>query len=343
MTLPADIVVPTVGRRSLAALLAGVAAGRGPVPGRIVIVDDRATPVPPLDLSTLGPLRRRAEVVVSGGRGPAAARNAGLGRCRARWVAFLDDDVVPQGDWRADLDADLSRCGPGVAACQGRLAVPLPSARRPTDLERGVAGLEGAPFLTADMAYRREVLEELGGFDERFPRAYREDTDLALRTLRAGWTIAWGDRLVHHPVRPAGFLASLRAQRGNADDMLMIRLHGPRCGWGERRQGRRGRHVVQTAVLLAATALAPARPRVAAVLAVAWTAGWARFTWGRVAPGPRTPREVLTMALTSALIPPVATWHAARGGVRARRLVRTAFRTRGPGYLPPSHRAEVTP
>ena len=42
-----------------------------------------------------------------------------------------------------------------------------------------------ASWITADMTYRRSALAEVGGFDERFPRAFREDADLALR-LQAG-------------------------------------------------------------------------------------------------------------------------------------------------------------
>jgi GT2 family glycosyltransferase len=73
-----------------------------------------------------------------------------------------------------------------VAATQGRVQVPLPTARRPTDWERSTAGLVTAPWITADMTYRRSALSAVGGFDERFPRAFREDSDLALRVQAAG-------------------------------------------------------------------------------------------------------------------------------------------------------------
>ena len=79
-----------------------------------------------------------------------------------------------------------------MAGSQGRLRVPLPAARPPTDWERNVAALEGARWATADLAYRRAVLAEVGGFDERFRRAYREDADLALRVVRAGYRIEQG-------------------------------------------------------------------------------------------------------------------------------------------------------
>ncbi|MGW0337359.1 hypothetical protein ACWD0J_37025, partial [Streptomyces sp. NPDC003011] len=37
--------------------------------------------------------------------------------------------------------------------------------------------------------------------------------------------------------------------------------------------------------------------------------GTAEFARARITPGPRTRDEVTTMLLTSALIPPAATWH----------------------------------
>ncbi|MCF2434969.1 hypothetical protein LV779_11160 [Streptomyces thinghirensis] len=110
---------------------------------------------------------------------------------------------------------------------QGVIAVPLPGERRPTDWERGTAGLARAQWITADMAYRTDVLKQVDGFDERFTRAFREDADLALRVLDAGWRIRRGRRTTRHPVRDASRWASLKQQRGNADDALMLRLHGP--------------------------------------------------------------------------------------------------------------------
>src|SRR5690606_34077474 len=202
-----------------------------------------------------------------------------------------------------DLPAD-------VGGSQGRIVVPLPPGRRPTDGERHTAGLEGAAWATADMAYRRSVLEEVGGFDERFPRAYREDADLALRVTRAGHRLVRGARVTVHPVRDDGFWASVRHQRGNADDALMRRLHGP--GWRAAIGGAPGRlrlHAVTTAAGLAAALLATGRRRRARAAALAagavWAALTAQFAWRRIAPGPRTPDEVLRMAVTSVLIPPV--------------------------------------
>jgi HAD superfamily hydrolase (TIGR01662 family) len=313
------VVVPTIGRPSLEVLLDALAAAPGPRPAEVVLVDDRpaGAPLRP-DRPGLPPVR----VVRTGGGGPARARNLGWRTARTEWIAFLDDDVVPDPDWYDRLATDLAALPADAAGSQGRVRVPLPAGRRPTDWERGTAGLATSSWITADLAYRRAALAAVGGFDERFPRAFREDSDLALRVMDTGARLTRGERRITHPVRPVDRWVSVRVQAGNADDVLMRRLHGPT--WRERADaavGRRPRHLAVTAAALAAVGLAVARrPRAAALAALGWAAGTAEFGWARIAPGPRTRDEVATMAATSVLIPPLATWHVLRGLVTHRQV-----------------------
>ncbi|HEX4812664.1 MAG TPA: glycosyltransferase [Nonomuraea sp.] len=317
------VVIPTIGRPTLRDTLAAVGPG---VP--VIVVDDRGAGAP---VSAAAGVR----VVRSGGLGPAAARNAGWRAAGTPWVAFLDDDVIPRPGWAEAVWKDLVDLPEDVAGSQGRIVVPLPGDRRPTDGERHTAGLADASWVTADMAYRRSALEAVGGFDERFPRAYREDADLALRMLRAGYRLVRGERVTEHPVRQDGFWASVRFQRGNADDALMRRLHGP--GWRAAAGGTRGRlrvHAVTTAAGVAAAALGAGATlrrfegraalrrswgRAALAAAGLWAGLTAEFAWRRIAPGPRTPGEVWRMVVTSVLIPPVAVAHRLRGEWRVRR------------------------
>jgi glycosyltransferase involved in cell wall biosynthesis len=319
------VVIPTLVRDTLADCLAALAAATGPRPEQIVLVDDR--PEAQADpgalehpLSVLGDLRERTVVLRGGGHGPAAARNTGIRAVTTPWTAFLDDDVQVGPHWCEQLAQDLAEAAPGTAGVQGVITVPLPDGRRPTDWERGTAGLARARWITADMAYRTDVLREVGGFDERFPRAFREDADLALRVLDTGRSIRRGRRTTRHPVRPASRWVSVRQQRGNADDALMRRLHGP--DWWHKAVAPRGRirrHAALTAAGAAACVLAAAgRPRTAAAAALGWAAGTAEFAWARIAPGPRTRYEITTMLVTSVLIPPAATWHRLRGQWRHR-------------------------
>ncbi|HVL99653.1 MAG TPA: HAD-IIIA family hydrolase [Egibacteraceae bacterium] len=341
------VVVPTLARPSLAALLDALAAARGPLPEQVVLVHDRPGPEAALPVRLPARLTDRVVVLSGPGRGPAAARNTGWRAADAEWIAFLDDDVVPASDWLARLADDLDGLPAVVAGSQGRVHVPLPGHRRPTDWERNVAGLERARWATADLAYRRVALAAAGGFDERFPRAYREDADLGLRLVRAGWRIVRGGRTVAHPPRPAGPWVSVRLQAGNADDPLMRALHG--AGWRQAAgvpRGRRGRHLAITAAGAAAAAGLAQRPgprtrrggrggrsSAADVLAVAGAAGWlagtAELAWARIAPGPRTPGEVATMLATSVVLPAAASVHWLRGVVAARGVAPAAVRFAG--------------
>ena len=330
----ADLVVPTVGRPSLEVLLEALAASIGQMPGRVLLVDDRRKPDTPL-LPDRPPLRlaSRVEVLRGPAAGPAAARNVGWRVSGADWVVFLDDDVIPAPDWSARLCEDLADLGSGVAGSQGGLRVPLPEDRRPTDWERNVKGLETARWITADIAYRRTVLEEVGGFDERFPRAYREDADLGLRVTGAGYRIVRGRRCVTHPVRPADRLVSVRLQAGNADDALMRALHGPR--WRKRAgvpRGRRPLHVATTVAGIAGLAgILSGRRKPGALGAAGWLAGTAELAWARITPGPRTCDEVATMLLTSAFLPAAATGHWLAGLLRRPGLLADASRAPRPG------------
>jgi len=317
-----DVVIPTIGRPSLARLLEALAAQPEPLPGRIWLVDDRPAAMT-VDLCRHNPHKSTViELLRTCGRGPAAARNAGWRASEADWIAFLDDDVVPTEGWTEALAADLAAASPRTAGVQGRIVVPLPPERRPTDWERNVAGLEQAQWATADMAYRREALQQVGGFDERFRRNYREDADLGLRITNAGWKIVRGNRTIVHPVGPATPWISLKAQAGNADDVLMQAIHGD--DWRQRAgapKGRLPRHAaIATTALLCLAASAVGARRTAKAAGAIWAAGTIELAGARIAPGPRTSREIAAMLATSAAMPFVAIGQRLRGRARVQAL-----------------------
>ena len=327
-----SIVIPTLGRPSLTELLTAL----GPLPAsmELIVVDDRPDRDTPLEL----PGWPAARVIPGRAAGPAAARNVGWRAATHEWIAFLDDDVLPDPGWAARLAEDLReaddlraddrradnfRAGSRtIGGVQGNLSVPLPADRRPTDWERVTAGLADGEWITADMAYRRTALARAGGFDERLPRAFREDAELAHRVREAGFELRRGRRRVTHPVREEHRWVSVRTQRGNADDALLRRLYGAhwRTVLGVP-PGRRRRHAAVTAAGAVALAAGVVRlvtgNRTSGAVALAgaalWAAGTAEFAAARIAPGPRDRREVTTMLLTSAAIPPVAVVHWLRG------------------------------
>ena len=321
--------IPTLGRPSLATLLDALAGADGPRPDCILVVDDRRDRRHPLD----GVSHPGVTVLEGRASGPAAARNVGWRAGEAPWVVFVDDDVVPTPDWLTDLDIDLSTAPLDVVAVQGRVTVPLAHDRRPTDWERNVTGLASARWITADMAVRRSALEKVGGFDERFPRAFREDADLALRLQDEGGKLTIGRRRVAHPVRPAPWWISLRLQAGNRDDVLMAALHGRDWRGTGAPKGRRRRHLATTAAgVVGLGGLALRKPLVARAALAGWAVGTAELALARIVPGPRTPAEVAAMVATSLALPPVASWHWLAGVATRRRTLRAS----GPTPVPSS-------
>ena len=247
-----------------------------------------------------GPVLRY--LVPGGEHGPAAARNRGWRQARAPVVAFTDDDTVPASDW---LVRGLQAMLPGVSAVSGRIIMPLPP--RPNDYERDASGLAAAEFATANCFVRREALEKVNGFDPRFSIAWREDSDLQFSLMEAGLTIVRApDARVLHPIRPAGFAASLRMQRKIVFDSLLFRKH-PKFYRERIRPGLPWFYLLTT--LAGSIALGCA-------LAGAWTTAgasfglWALLTawfFARRARGTsRRPRDLADLLVTSVLIPPLS-------------------------------------
>ncbi len=154
-------------------------------------------------------------------RGPAAARNRGWRLALSSLIAFTDDDCIPDPNW---LMAALTGFQQGASVLTGQLTMPLPE--NPTAHDRTAALLETAEFITANLFCRRSVLEAVGGFDEAFDSAWREDSELQFKLLRIGVPITpCPEALIVHPLRPAPWYAPLRDERKNRYDALLYRKH----------------------------------------------------------------------------------------------------------------------
>lgn len=333
--IDATLVVPSVARHSLTRLLQSLvdAAPDKRAGCPIVVVDDRAGEAPTPELGALVPAGLDVTIARSHGRGPAAARNVGAMVARdgraSEWIVFVDDDVHVTADWwlrlRTDLDEadchDSGGLGKRVAAVFGQIEVPLPSERRPSDWERNTARLSTSRWITADAAIRRSAFERVGGFDEGFRRAYREDSDLALRLVDVGCELRTGTRVALHPPRPAPWHASLASQRGNAADARMARKHG--CRFRNRLDEPPPLDWLHagacTSLAVGLVGAGLSRPTLTKGAAAVWVAITAGFAAHRVVAGPVTAREVGAMTATSALIPPAALWHRAVGELTTRR------------------------
>lgn len=224
-----SVVIPTYRRPEMLDRCIQALLHQQDVPGDIeivvVVVDDARTPVSKgmiCDyLVASGLLRVRYLHPPTGTRGPAAARNAGWRVARGTVIAFTDDDTIPDPRWLAE---GLCAMRSGIAAAWGRVVVPMPPA--PTDAERNIGGLHEAEFVTANCFVRRDALLRVGGFDERFERAWREDSDLYFSLLGAGLEVRpVAAAVVIHPVRDAPAATSIHRHRNLLFDALLYKKH----------------------------------------------------------------------------------------------------------------------
>jgi GT2 family glycosyltransferase len=141
---------------------------------------------------------------------PAAMRNAAWREARAPLVAFTDDDCRPEPTWLEELLATAA-ANPG-AIVQGAIR-PDPHELVLVEHSPHARTLTVHPPVpwaqTANILYPREVLERLGGFDERFPDAAGEDTDLAQRAVEAGVEYIGERRAITNHAVHAGGLSTL--------------------------------------------------------------------------------------------------------------------------------------
>ena len=153
-------------------------------------------------------------------KGPAAARNYGWLIAKGKLIAFTDDDCLPDKDWLKDVWSSYN--GEEDIAFAGKVEVPLPEF--PTDFELNTSRLAKAGFITANCICSKSALLKVGGFDERFRMAWREDSDLEFKLLSENFPVKRLDNaLVVHPVRKASWGISIKEQKKGMFNALLYK------------------------------------------------------------------------------------------------------------------------
>jgi glycosyltransferase involved in cell wall biosynthesis len=165
----------------------------------IVVDDGSADRTPELVAEIDDP---RISLVRQPNQGTAGARNTGIDRARAPYVSFLDNDDLWFPDYLREMGAALdAHPEAGFAYCDAwglddaTLRInrfseleyrppPPPGAGR----DETLAALATANFVMSSATVRREVLQEVGGFDMTVRGT--DDYDLWLRILLSGHSAA---------------------------------------------------------------------------------------------------------------------------------------------------------
>jgi GT2 family glycosyltransferase len=182
----------------------------------IIVVDDGST-----DQTSVIAGRHDIKLIRVENNGLSVARNLGLNAASGEIIAYIDDDAYPDPHWLTYLAAAFIRTE--------HVAIGGPNISPPGDgmIADCVANSPGGPVhvLLSDevaehlpgcnMAYRRERLMEIGGFDPRF-RVAGDDVDMCWRLQGMGWTLGFAPTAVvwHH--RRNSIKTYFKQQRGYA-------------------------------------------------------------------------------------------------------------------------------
>ena len=153
------------------------------------------------------------------GAGAGSARNLGWHLAKTPWIWFVDADCVCEPDALQRLIETLNTAQApsevaGVGGSYGNM-VPeslLGSLIHEEIVERHLAMLKEVNFLaTFNVMYRRSILAEVGGFDERFLKA--QDAELAYRIRQAGGRLRFEIRSRVKHFHPTHWLSYLKTQK----------------------------------------------------------------------------------------------------------------------------------
>ena len=234
-----SVVIPAFGRpRQLHDCLAALAAQTLLEPWEVVVVDD-GSPQSLADLLPAWAGSLNLRVIRQDNAGPAAARNRGVHEAVGRFIAFTDDDCLPDPAWldrllRAARERPcalvggntLNGLGSDFFASTSQLIVDLV-------YEYFNANPDNAYFFASNnMLCPRDGFLSLGGFDPGFPRAGAEDRDFCDRWRLSGRPLVWRSEacVVHRHAQNFGKFIDLHVRYGRGAYLYQARRRQRQSG-----------------------------------------------------------------------------------------------------------------
>ena len=227
------VVIPTMNQAGLLQRCLEALAGQTDGTFSVVVVNDGSTDDTESRVAGLA-LPFAVTLVSTPNGGPARARNLGIavadslsqeqGPAQGRWIAFLDDDVVPTAGWIAAIRAAAGDASAEVLV--GKTTTTSMGTPSVFSHQLTVLAKPSGPFPTCNLAVRRDVFDRHGGFDRRFPYPAYEDTDWSLHVRHAGVDPVFvADMAVDHPPRPSSLRGHLGRVRYQAAAVRLARKH----------------------------------------------------------------------------------------------------------------------
>lgn len=188
-----SIIIPTFNSEKTIERLLFKLCNQEKSPFQIIVVDGCSTDT---TIQICG--KYNVDIINNPKRHAAAARNLGIEYAKGEICAFIDSDCIPSDNWLETIIA-IFQTSDKVVACGGKMLaynpqnyieqfagnIFLEDIMRYDEEEKEIdkVGLIGA-FITANCAYRKNILDELNGFNDFFSNN-GEDIDLFWRCIKS--------------------------------------------------------------------------------------------------------------------------------------------------------------
>jgi len=209
------------------------------LPEEIIIVDDGSFDKTAVIAKSYVKNNPIIKYLYQDNRGPAAGRNRGWNESSADICAFTDGDCLPEENWIEEIIKPFS--DPVIGATGGAYKT-LNSQKllaRFIGLEidwRYYNKKEIKAHGAYNLAVRKNILKEVGGFNEEYPKASGEDWDLTYKISKKHKIIFVPSAIVGH-YHPEKFWSYMKNQARRAYDRVKIYKDHPEMKKGDNYTG----------------------------------------------------------------------------------------------------------
>ena len=207
-----SVVVPVYnGERTIQKTIEALLSQKAEKSYEVIVVDDGSTDDTPNIIK-----KYPVKIITQENAGPAAARNTGWKAASGEIVAFTDSDCVPVPGWIEALSKHF--WDPSVGGVGGTYKTENPGSILATYIaedsrfRQSRLGREIEGTGTFSAAYRKKLLEQIGGFDEIYRRATAEDFDLGYAIQKTGHKILYEPEAIVGHYHKEDFLKYIKGQ-----------------------------------------------------------------------------------------------------------------------------------
>ncbi|HUT05000.1 MAG TPA: glycosyltransferase, partial [bacterium] len=182
-----SVIIPVYsGENTIASCLEALAAQDVPMQEfEVIVVDDGST-----DSTAQVVKQFDVKYIYQENRGPATARNVGVRHAQGSIIVFTDADCVPEPNWLREMviplvnESDVVGVKGAYRTRQKRLVARFAQAEFEERFKR-LKKRRTIDFVDSYSAgFKKDIFNELGGFNPRYPKANNEDVELSFRVAQ---------------------------------------------------------------------------------------------------------------------------------------------------------------